>query len=272
MAFPDPSNRSLSRLLDLSGHGYVVTGAGQGIGAAVTARLVEAGADVLVVDRVAERAEAVAERLGSKAIAHEADVTDRESVDAVFERAAASLPVLSGLVNNVGIFPAAALGDMSDDDWDHVVDTGLRSAFLCSRAAARSMVERGSGVIVHIGSTESLRGLPRLSHYVAAKHALVGLTHALAVELGPAGVRTLTVAPGLIHTESTEPFPRISNPAERGPFERTLPAGRVGLPDDVARVVLFALSDLAAYLTGVVIPVDGGELAGQVRLPEAART
>lgn len=272
MPFTDPSTVPLPQLFDLSGRGYVVTGAGQGIGAAVAARLVESGAMVLVVDHNTERAAEVAERLGPLALPHVADVTDSAAVDAAFAQARTALPQVSGLVNNVGIFPSAALVDLTDDEWDHVVDTGLRSAFLCSRAAAQAMVGTGSGVIVHIGSTESLRGLPRLSHYVAAKHALIGLTHALAVELGPDGIRTITVAPGLIETESTAPFPRVSDPDERAPFERTLPAGRIGQPDDVARVVLVALSDLAAYLTGVVIPVDGGELAGQVRLPESART
>ena len=174
-------------------------------------------------------------------------------------------------MNNVGVFPAAAITDLTDAEWDHVVDTGVRSAFLCSRAAARAMTRDGTGVILHVGSTESLRGLPRLSHYIAAKHAMVGLTRALAVELGPAGIRTLCLAPGLIETESTAGFPRVSDPAERGGLERSLPAGRIGQPDDVARVALFCLSDLAAWLTGVVLPVDGGELAGQVRLPESAR-
>ena len=175
------------------------------------------------------------------------------------------------MVNNVGVFPAVAVTDMADDDWDQVVDAGLRSAFLCSRAAARAMIPASSGVVLHIGSTESLRGLPRLAHYVAAKHALVGLTHALAVELGPAGIRSLCLAPGLIETESTSGFPRVSAPSERMALEQSLPAGRIGQPDDVARAALFCLSDLAAWLTGIVIPVDGGELAGQVRLPESAR-
>jgi len=251
--FPDPSGTPVGTLLDLRGRVVVVTGGARGIGAAIVRRLEEAGATVASLDLVGDPP---------------VDVTDTVQVEAALADLVARTGRLDVLVNNVGVFPSAPLAAMTDELWDHVVTTTLTSAFRCSRAAVRCAPALGA--IVSVGSVESLRGLPRLAHYVAAKHGLVGLTRALAVELGPQGVRVLGVEPGLVDTESTRGFARVADPAERAVFEASLPAGRMATPDDVARVVLFAVSDLAAFLTGVVIPVDGGELAGEVRLPGSA--
>jgi NAD(P)-dependent dehydrogenase (short-subunit alcohol dehydrogenase family) len=251
--FPDPSGTPVASLLDLTGKVVAVTGGARGIGAAVVRRLEEAGATVASLDLAGDPP---------------VDVTDSAQVEDALGSLVERTGRLDALVNNVGVFPSAPIEEMTDELWDHVVATTLTSAFRCSRAAVR--LSPGLGAIVSVGSVESQRGLPRLAHYVAAKHGLVGLTRALAVELGPRGVRVLGVEPGLVDTESTRPFPRVADPDARAAFETSLPAGRMATPDDVARVVLFALSDLAAFVTGVVIPVDGGELAGEVRLPGAA--
>jgi NAD(P)-dependent dehydrogenase (short-subunit alcohol dehydrogenase family) len=161
---------------------------------------------------------------------------------------------VASMVTSVGVFPAAAALEMTDEQWHEVLDTDLTSTFWCARAFGRLVEPERGGVIVNITSTEAARGRARLSHYTAAKFGAHGLTRTLAIELGPRNIRVLDVAPGLVRTESTQHFSRHDDPAE--------PARRFAVPDDIARVVLFALSDLAAFVTGVAIVVDGGELAG----------
>lgn len=219
-----------------------------------------AGAVVVASDVDAAGLDRAATELGLQQIV--ADLTDAESVARLASEAHERLGAFDVWVNNVGAYPRALLVDVTDDAWQSVVDVNLTSAFLGSRAAAKVMMTAGKGVIVNIASDVGLRAAPGLGHYAAAKHGVIGLTKGLALELAPHGIRALAVAPGLVVTEGTMTYDLVSNPALRAAAEAELSAGRFAEPDDVARVVLFAASDAAAYMTGSVLVVDGGLLAG----------
>ena len=261
MAFPDVSSSPLEQLVSLRGRGVVVTGAGQGLGYAIAARAAEAGASVFVIDRDAERARRAADQLAAEC--YVADLTDSAQAGAAIDAAAEALPNLFGLVNNVGIFtPAAHAAEMDDETWHRIVDTGLSSAFYCSRAFARRADRSLGGSIVMNGSIESVRGRPRLAHYTAAKFGMVGLAQTLAIDFGDRNLRVNVIAPGLAVTESTGASPLVSDPHQRAQWGERLPAGRMAVPDDIARVALFFLSDLSVFVTGTTLLVDGGERAG----------
>jgi NAD(P)-dependent dehydrogenase (short-subunit alcohol dehydrogenase family) len=243
------SDVPLTELLDLSGSVAVVTGGRRGIGRACCVRLAEAGATVVVGDLDAARP---------------VDVRDAAAVRELVERTLAEHGRLDVWVNAAGVYPTAPLLDMSEDDWALVLDTNLRGTFLGAREAARAMVARGEGgVIVNVSSTAAFRAdAPGAAHYVASKFGVRGLTKALALELGPHGIRVLEVAPTVTLTPGLEEQREALQSSgfaleELGP---SLPLGRVAVPDDVARVVLFCASDLAALMTGSTLLVDAGEL------------
>jgi dehydrogenase/reductase SDR family member 4 len=158
--------------------------------------------------------------------------------------------------------PAVSAADMSDDVWRLILDTGLSSAFYCSRAFANAADPSIGGSIVMNGSIESVRGRPKLAHYTAAKFGMVGLAQTLAIDFGERNIRVNVIGPGLVATESTSASPFVSDPPQRAAWGAALPAGRIAVPDDVARVALFFLSDLSAFVTGTTLLVDGGERAG----------
>jgi NAD(P)-dependent dehydrogenase (short-subunit alcohol dehydrogenase family) len=277
MPISDVSGKDLSELISLSGRAAVVTGAAGGIGRAVAARLLEAGAAVIIGDIDLEAAEQAASELGGRAgrvSAARLDVTDPVTVDRVADHCVAEAGGLDIWVNNAGIFPATPFLEMPVAEWDRVLRLNLDGTFHGSRAAAARMATGGGGVIVNVASTSSYRGgPPGMSHYSSSKHAILGLTRSLAMELGPHGIRVLGVAPTRVQTpgvadyhrargRDTDPeaiaATRIGGPT--GMLPRDLPLGRTAVPDDVARVVLFCASDLAMLVTGVLIPVDAGIL------------
>ena len=261
MTFADPSSESLAQLVSLAGRGVIVTGGGQGLGFSIAQRAVEAGASVLMVDRDRERLHHAAATSGATPFA--ADVTDSAQVDQMMAEAIRQLPNVYGLVNNVGVFAPTANGaEMSDELWHLIIDTGLTSAFYCSRAFARAVDSARGGSIVMNGSIESVRGRPKLAHYTAAKFGMVGLAQTLAIDFGDRNIRVNVIGPGLVATESTAASPYVTDPSQRAAWGAALPAGRMAVPDDVARVALFYLSDLSAFVTGTTLLVDGGERAG----------
>jgi NAD(P)-dependent dehydrogenase (short-subunit alcohol dehydrogenase family) len=267
MAAPDVSSKSLADLISLAGRNALVTGGGKGIGAAVARRLAEAGAGVMVADIDKVAAEQVAGEIGEagrRAIGVELDVTDSAAVEAVVARATSELGGLDILVNNAGIFPIFPVLALPDEEWDRVLRTNLYGAFYCAREAGRQMVGRG-GVIVNIASIQAFRaGSPGLAPYTSSKGALVSFTQALAVELGPMGVRVLAVAPTVVDTpglQANMPIFEAAGVADViGEVSAKLPLGRTAVPDDVARVVLFCASDLAALMTGDTLLVDAGHM------------
>jgi NAD(P)-dependent dehydrogenase (short-subunit alcohol dehydrogenase family) len=189
------------------------------------------------------------------------DVADGDSIVQLAATATKSLGGIDIWINNAGIFPSQPLLEMSDAAWDRVLDVNLRGAFIGAREAARCMIAGGGGgVIVNVASVAGFRGIgPGISHYVASKHGMRGLTSQLAVELAPYAIRVLGVAPTSIKTEGVLSMPAMQSDDMDRRLNTLL--GRPGVPDDVARVVLFCVSDLALFMTGSTLIVDAGRLS-----------
>jgi 3-oxoacyl-[acyl-carrier protein] reductase len=230
-----------------------VTGGSRGIGAAISRELGRAGARVAVNYRSGtDAAETVATEIGGVAV--QADVSDPEQVQELVERVEAELGEIDILVNNAGVTRDTLIARMSDEDWETVIQTNLSGPFNTSRAVARKMMRRRSGAIVNLTSVVGLHGNPGQANYAASKAGIIGLTKALARELGPRGVRVNAVAPGYIDTELTS----VLSEEIRGTILGATPLGRLGEPEDVAGAVRFLCSDEARFVTGEVLLVDGG--------------
>jgi NAD(P)-dependent dehydrogenase (short-subunit alcohol dehydrogenase family) len=269
--FADVSDRRISELLSLDGRRAVVTGGAQGLGRAIAERLAEAGASVAIADLDIGKADAAAaaiiERFATPAIGIGMDVASSVSVEAGADRAVESLGGIDVWVNNAGVFPSVPVLEMSDEQWDHVFAVNTRGVRNGAREAARRMA--GGGVLVNVVSTAGFRGTaPGLSAYVGSKHAVRGMTKQLALELAPRGIRVLGVAPTYVPTEGNmaAAAAAMAAMADAGVDLSGMPAamsesliGRVGTPDDIARVVLFCASDLSLIMTGSTLLADAGE-------------
>ncbi len=231
----------------------VVTGGGSGIGRATCQRLAAEGAVVCVVDRDGDAATAVAHDVGGKAF--QADVTDLESLGMAIEGAARSMGGLSLLFNNAGVGSSAPLAEWDPVEWDRLVRVNLTGVFNGFRCAVPHLLVSG-GVVVSTASISGLRPAAGEAPYAAAKAGVVALTASAALEYA-GRIRVNAVAPGMIRTKMTDPLLEFL-PGEVGRFERSTPVGRIGEPEDVADVVVFLCSDLARYVTGQTIVVDGG--------------
>jgi NAD(P)-dependent dehydrogenase (short-subunit alcohol dehydrogenase family) len=264
-AIRDVSDAPLTELFALPGRVAVVTGGARGIGLACSARLAEAGAAVLVADVDGDAAAEAAAQIGPGAEAARVDVRRAESVRDLADRAVAQLGRLDIWVNSAGVFPVSPLLELSEEDWDRVLDVNLRGTLIGAREAARTMIAAAQGgVVVNIASTAAYRADgPGVTHYVASKFGVRGLTQSLAVELGRHGIRVLAVAPTVTLTPGLEAGRKSLEAAGFALDERgsQLPLGRVAVPDDVARVVVFCASDLSLLMTGSTLLVDAGELA-----------
>lgn len=269
-AIADVSDKSIAELVSLQGRSAVVTGGARGLGKAIASRLAEAGANVLIADRETELAQGAARELAAQFPARclhtHVDVTDSATLTAAADLAMEQFGGIDIWVNNAGIFPFAELHQMTDELWNNVMAVNTRGVLAGAREAARCMtVAEHGGVIVNIASTAGFRGVsPGLSAYVASKHAVRGLTRQLALELAPAGIRVLGVAPTYCVTEGNilaaqEATGGDPEAAAQITAMVSTPLGRVGVPDDVARAVLFCASDMAAFMTGSTLLVDAGE-------------
>ncbi len=264
---------SIAELVDLDGRVALVTGAAQGFGFACARRLADAGASVLLTDRRADRLEAAAARLahhGERISFAVGDVSVADEVDALVEAAVQRFGRLDVLVNNAAAYSNVRIEEMPLDTFANVLDVNVNGAFWCARQAARRMLEQGDGgAIVNVTSIDALHPTSKgMSHYTTSKHALWGLTKCLALELGPQGIRTNAVAPGPSLTEGAIEYIQEGAPEgidiEKQWAEAALrvPMRRWADPDEIARVVIFLASDLAAYVNGAQIVVDGGYLLG----------
>ncbi len=243
----------MTEFASLDGKIALVTGGSRGIGAAISRELGRAGARVAVNYRSGkDAADAVAAEVGGIAVA--ANVGDPADTQALVERVESELGDVDVLVNNAGITRDTLIARMSDEDWDEVIDTNLRGTFNTCRAVSRKMLRRRSGAIVNLTSVVGLHGNPGQANYAASKAGIIGLTKALARELGTRGVRVNAVAPGYISTELTD----VLSEELRGVILANTPLGRLGSPEDVAAAVRFLCSDEAAFITGDVLLVDGG--------------
>jgi NAD(P)-dependent dehydrogenase (short-subunit alcohol dehydrogenase family) len=251
----------------LAGQVALVTGGGTGIGAAITARLADAGASVVLGQSTQERADAAVAALaapGRTITGIGADLADaaacRDLVAAVLSRHGR----IDILVNNAGVTGAPATGpflEFTDEHLDRVIDVNLKAAFRCGRDAARDMARRGAGVIVNVSSVAAYAAQRDASAYVASKAGLVGLTRGMAFELAPTGDRVVGVAPGDIVVGATNSAGRSPAAGPDRAWLRDTPLGRRGTPEDVASVVAFLCSDGAGFITGETILVDGGWLS-----------
>ncbi len=244
--------------LDLTGSVALVTGAGRGIGREIALALAAAGADVAVNDFADEAACAAVvgeiERLGRKGLVVMGDVSDEQQVNAMVDRAEADLGPLGVVVNNAGITRDNVVMLMDPADFDSVIATHLRGTFLVSKAAARKMFRRRAGCIINLSSVVGRRGNAGQANYAAAKAGIIGLTKSLAKELGARGVRVNAIAPGYIDTPMTQALPEET----RKLIVDATPLKSIGSTEDVANAVVFLASPRAHFITGVVLPVDGG--------------
>lgn len=245
--------------LSLKGKVAVVTGGTRGIGYAVVRKYLEAGASVALFGSRQCTAAAALERItselpGANVMALSPDLTDSASVEGAFGEVVKRFGRIDILVNNAGISQALPLNDYTDEEMDRILDINLKAVFVCCRAAARLMEASGGGVILNTSSVVSLYGQPSGCLYPTTKFAVNGLTKSLSRELAPRGIRVNAVAPGVTRTDM------VANLSEAliKPLVARIPIGRVGEPDEVADAFLFLASDMASYITGAVLPVDGG--------------
>lgn len=247
------------QLFSLEGKVALVTGASKGLGREMALALAAAGADVAITsrhrDEVDEAAAAVRSETGRRVLAVEADAGVAADVDRTVDACLAELGRLDILVNNAGLNRHSYVQDQSEEDWDVVLQVDLTGPMLCTRAAARHMLGRGSGRIINISSILGLVGYPKRGVYCAAKGALVNLTRCYAVELAPHGITVNCICPGPFDTPMTAGL--VHGPV-REDFTRRIPMGRWGDPKELVGAVLYFASDAAGFTTGAVLAVDGG--------------
>ena len=243
----------------------LVTGSGRGIGKAIALAFATAGADVVTCSLKEDFSEAEAttetiRKMGRRSLAKPVDVRIKGEVETMVKEVIAEFQHIDVLVNNAGMIIVAPTEDLSESQWDDVIDVDLKGAFLCSQAVVKGMIARRQGVIINITSISGLMANPGRAGYCSAKSGLIGFTRLAAVEWAKYNIRANAIAPGPIKTEM------IASLIEQGLFDgstlqKRVPMGRLAEPEEVANVALFLASDAASYITGQTIVVDGGWMA-----------
>lgn len=244
--------------MSLEGKCAIVTGGGRGIGKAVCLELAAQGANVALCyagsEAAAQETAAACEALGVKALAVRCDVSDAHQVTALMDAVMEQLGQIDILVNNAGVTRDGLLMSMKEEDFDAVLATNLKGAFLCMKAVARPMIKQRGGRIINLSSVVGLRGNAGQVNYAASKAGVVGMTKSAAKELASRNITVNAVAPGFIDTDMTTAMPEKAREAALG----SIPLGKMGAAEDIAKAVAFLAGDSAGYITGQVLCVDGG--------------
>lgn len=251
---------------DLKNKVVVITGARRGMGKADALLFAEKGAKVVVSDISQEDCQKVVDQIekkGGQAIAVKCDVSKKEEVDNLFRKTIEKFDRVDVLVNNAGICEFKPFIDLTEEEWDRTLNINLKGYFLCAQAAAKEMAKQKSGVIVNIASVAMGQlgvGFPNIVHYCASKGGIAAMTEAMALELAPYNIRVNAIAPGMIETPMLDPIKQDPKSIE-GILAR-IPLSRMGKPEEIADLVVFLASDKSSYITGSIVVIDGGWLAG----------
>jgi len=245
----------------LAGRLAIITGGGSGIGLAITRAFVQAGARVVITGRREEVLQSARTELGENVICRSCDISDLAAIPNLIETVESCDGPIDILVNNAGITMKKPTVETTDEEFGRIVQTNLMGLFSLSREVAARMLPRQKGVILNITSMTAIYGMPNIPAYTASKTGVQGLTRQLAVEFGPKGIRVNSLAPGFIFSEMTVKTLNSDPERKARVFART-PMGRMGQPNEIGAAALFLCSDAASFVTGVDLPVDGGNSIG----------
>lgn len=252
--------------MDLKNKVVIITGARRGMGRSHALTLAKAGAKVVVSDISQEDCQKVVEEIekkGGEALAVKCDVSKKEEVDEMVKKTVKKFGKVDILINNAGICQFKPFLELTEEEWDRTLDINLKGYFLCAQACAKEMAKQKSGVIVNIASVAMGQqgiGFPDITHYCASKGGIAGMTEALAVELAPYNIRVNAISPGMIETPMIDSVK--ADPKTMEAMLDRVPMHRVGKPEEVSKLVLFLASDESSYMTGSIVVIDGGWLAG----------
>jgi NAD(P)-dependent dehydrogenase (short-subunit alcohol dehydrogenase family) len=239
----------------------LITGGASGIGLAIAEKFVQGNIHTIIVARDEQKLNAAKEKLGDDCHPICQDLNDLAALPALVQRIIGQYGRIDILVNNAGINQKKDFTETTDEEFDRILHTNLRSVFTLSREVVKTMIPNGKGIIINISSMASQYGIPKVIAYTASKSAIEGMTRAMAVELSPMGILVNCIAPGFIATDMSSKALNGDTERKQKVFSRT-PLGRLGEPADIGDAAFFLASDAAKYMTGVVLPIDGGNSIG----------
>ena len=234
----------------------IITGGGTGIGLATASAFCQEGAKVILFGRRKEKLEKAVEKLGGSAIIVQGDMTNNNDLDKLINETLHNFKKIDILVNNAGLFNGSPLHEISDSQWDEIMDINIRSVFQLTRRVLPTMLSQKYGSIIHISSILGLIAVPQVAAYNVSKGALNQFSRSIAVEYGSSGIRSNSICPGLIATDMTADLMKDADLMKE--WSKEYPIGRFGKPEDVANACLYLASDESSFVTGVTLPVDGG--------------